>query len=187
MEEIWKDIEGYEGLYRVSSFGNVRSLGRVVLNKGKYPFLTKEKLLKPWIDTHGYYNVKLSKNGKEKNFKIHKLVAMAFLNHIPDGTHNMVVNHIDNNKLNNHFNNLELVSNRYNTSCHKQNPGVEEFKNRKKRFRVHITIINKLIHIGYYETIEEANRAYQLASQNVSKYNGDNKEFRELIKTLYHV
>ena len=180
MEEIWKDIEGYEELYQVSNFGNVKSLN--------YNKTRKEKILKPAINGVGYYQVILSKNGKKKTFRIHKLVVMTFLNHQPDGTHNIVVNHIDNNKLNNHVNNLELVSNRYNSSCHKNNPGVYEHENKKnKKFRVQIWINNQCIHIGYYETIEEANRVYQLATSNVHLYNGDNKEFRELIKTLYHV
>ena len=186
MEEIWKDIPGYEGLYQVSSFGDVKSLGRIMLNRGKYPFLTKEKLLNTTNNKKGYLNVYLTKNKKKRTFAVHQLVAMAFLNHIPDGM-NVIVNHIDNNKLNNHFSNLELVSNRYNSSCHKTNPGVKILKDRNKKFQVQITINYRNITIGYFYTLEEANRAYQLASQNVSKYNGNNKEFRELIKTLYHV
>lgn len=184
--EIWKDIEGYEGMYQVSNFGNVKSLGRVVLKNGKYPFLTKEKLLKQIINQKGYYQVFPYKNGKGKTLFVHQLVAMAFLNHQPDGTHNIVVNHIDNNKLNNHVNNLELVSQRFNTSIHKQNPGVTERKNRNlnKKFEVQIIINNKPVYIGMYKTLEEANRVYQLASQNVSKYNGDKKEFRDYVNNV---
>jgi hypothetical protein len=67
-KEVWKDIKNYEGLYEVSNFGNVRSL--------KYG---KIKYLKPAKNKGGYYFVILCKNGKTKNFRIHRLVANAFI------------------------------------------------------------------------------------------------------------
>lgn len=77
MEEIWKDIEGYENKYQISSLGNVKSLN--------YNNTGKEKLLKPKINRYGYAEVKLSKNNKTKSFLISTLVARAFLaNKNPD-------------------------------------------------------------------------------------------------------
>ena len=64
-KETWKDIRGYEGLYQVSNFGNVR-------NK-------KFKILKPRKNKNGYFQVNLSKNNKHKNYYIHRLVAIMFL------------------------------------------------------------------------------------------------------------
>jgi hypothetical protein len=105
-KEIWKDINGYEGYYQVSSLGNVRSLDRKRrVRNGKY-VLCKGKKLKNSKGTH-YYRVRLSIEGKSKGFNIHRLVAKAFI-HNP---HNKKeVNHIDGNKLNNNLENLEWVT-----------------------------------------------------------------------------
>jgi len=174
--EEWKDIPGYEGLYQVSSFGNVKSFN--YMNKGT------TKILKTTTDKKGYLNTYLTKDKKTRRYRIHQLVAMAFHNHIPDGTMKIVVNHIDNNKLNNRKDNINLKTNRDNSSCHKTNPGVKLVpKGRKKIHQVQITINNVNITIGYYYTLEEANRMYQLASQNFHLYDGDNSKFRQLIKT----
>ena len=91
MEEIWKDIRGYEGLYQVSNLGRVKSLDRIVIysngNKAKH----KGKILKAKIRDDGYYQVRLSKNDKQKNFMVHILVAKAFVKGYFDGA---VVDHI---------------------------------------------------------------------------------------------
>lgn len=87
---------GYEGMYQVSTFGNVKSL--------KY---NKERLLKQGIKKAGYHIVVLSKKGKLKQFTVHRLVAEAFFNMIPK---NLVVDHIDGNKSNNHLYNLQLIT-----------------------------------------------------------------------------
>ena len=108
MEEIWKPIKGYEGLYEVSNLGNIKSVKRKAKNRGKGKRIIRERILKPSMDrSNGYYQIKLSKNGKLKTFKIHKLVIEHFLNKISKG---LVVNHIDGNKLNNNINNLEICT-----------------------------------------------------------------------------
>ena len=178
--EEWRDVPEYEGLYQVSSFGNVKSLSREILKNGKYPFISKEKLLKPKIGTTGYYNVGLSKNNKRKMFQVHQLVAICFLNHKPNG-YEIVINHIDNNPLNNHVSNLELVSARYNTSCHKTDAGVTKTPNGKYQA---IIFINKNIGLGNFIDKEEALQMYQRASNNTHLYKGDNKAFRDTLKML---
>ena len=70
MEEVWKDIEGYEGLYQVSNFGRVKSLPNTAHKN--------EIILKPSI-TNGYYSVALNKFGKQKRIYIHRLVAKSFI------------------------------------------------------------------------------------------------------------
>ena len=101
--EIWKDVKGHEGCYQVSNLGNVESF--------KYG---KRKTLKPFKGTTGYYLVCMYKDKKRSTHKVHKLVAIAFLNHIPCGF-KLVVNHKDFNRLNNKAENLELITNRENT------------------------------------------------------------------------
>ena len=103
MEEIWKDVPGYEGLYQVSDNGNVRRLN------WNRTGTTRNITLKP--HKNGYRQVLLAKNGKRKMFTVHRLVAMVFIPN-PDGLPH--VNHIDENKANNIAANLEWCSPSYN-------------------------------------------------------------------------
>ena len=92
---IWKSIPGYEGLYEISNIGNVRSLFRY------------KKTLKPHLTINGYQYVQLFKNKVGKNYYVHRLVAMAF---IPKEEGKEIVNHKDENKINNCVENLEWTS-----------------------------------------------------------------------------
>ena len=174
MEEIWKDVPGYEGLYQVSNYGEVKSLGN---NASR-----KEKILKPSKNVETYLKVALWKDGNKKTIKIHQLVTMAFLGHIPNG-YEIVVNHIDNNPLNNYIGNLELVTVRYNSSCHKTDVGIY-WNKRDKRWSCRIVINYKIIHLGYFIEKQHGLNIYQKALANMHLYNGDNKEFRNKLKQL---
>lgn len=106
--EIWKQINGYEGLYEISNFGNVRSCERVVSHgKGSSSRKLKSKLIRPWDDNHGYHSVSLSKNGKVKKYKVHRLVAEAF---IPNPEGKATVNHINEIRSDNRVSNLEWAT-----------------------------------------------------------------------------
>lgn len=98
-EEIWRtavyDGEIYEGLYKISNLGRILSLN--------YNHTGKAELLKPDTDKDGYLQVNLSKNGKQKWCKVHRLVAQTF---IPNSENKPTVDHIDRNKLNNFVGNL---------------------------------------------------------------------------------
>ena len=89
---MWKNIKGYEGLYQVSNYGRVKSLHK------------NGKIINGYIDGKGYMHVALSKNGKKKWFRMHRLVAQAF---IPNHDNLPIINHKDENKLNNRVDNLE--------------------------------------------------------------------------------
>ena len=143
MEEIWKDITGYEGIYQVSNLGRVRS----------FKIKKTGKLLKP-RNSHGYLYVYLG-----KNYPIHQLVAMVFLNHTPDG-HKIIVDHIDNNSLNNRLDNLQLITQRRNAIKDRTSDNVGVYKVNNK-FRAIIHIDNKPKHLGYFFTVEEATQAYK--------------------------
>ena len=104
MTEIWKDVVGYEGLYKVSNFGNVLSLN--------YNGTGKSKLLKQFYHI-GYRRVMLVKNGIKKKLLVHRLVAEAF---IPNPNNYPCVNHKDENRGNNHVDNLEWCTYKYNSN-----------------------------------------------------------------------
>lgn len=107
-DEIWKDVPHYEGIYQVSSFGNIRT------TEGKTTF-TKKHGIRHWksrvLKTKGNKaigtRVTLWKNGKPKDYLVARLVAMAFLGEPPK---DFTVNHIDGNRLNNNISNLEWLS-----------------------------------------------------------------------------
>lgn len=102
-KEIFKDIEGYEGLYQISNLGNVKSLARYKKNHNKLQKV-EERILKANISNRGYYYVMLNKNGKQEHKMIHILMAKAF---IPNINNYPIVNHKDGNKLNINLDNLE--------------------------------------------------------------------------------
>jgi len=108
--EIWKDIEGYEGLYQISNLGNVKSLPKILKNNHS-KYVSKEKYLKQSIGKKGYHSVSLSNNKARKWNSIHRLVAIAF---IPNLLNLPQVNHKDENKSNNSVSNLEWCTNEYN-------------------------------------------------------------------------
>lgn len=105
MEEIWKDIEGYNGLYQVSNCGNVRSLD--------YGKTGEVRVLKTITNNSGYVQVGLHKEGNIKLCTIHRLVAQAF---IPNPDNLPIVNHKDYVKTNNVSSNLEWCSYEYNNN-----------------------------------------------------------------------
>ena len=121
MEEIWKDIKGYEGLYQVSNLGRVKSLGRWVYKEYRGKRWQGEKILKQIKNKFGYLRVYLYKNRKAKCYAIHRLVAQVF---IPNPYNLPQVNHKDEDKSNNRVDNLEWCTSFYNN----------EYGTRKKRW-----------------------------------------------------
>lgn len=162
MEEIFKPVLNYEGLYEVSNHGRIKSLPKTKRVKNNKFIKTKEKILKG-IKARGYLFVTLYKDKNQKTRTIHQLVAESFLNHVPCG-YNSVIDHVDNNHSNNFVNNLQIVSQRMNMSKDRKNKtskytGVEWNKARKK-WRASIYVKGKYIYLGGYNTEEEAKIAY---------------------------
>ena len=147
MKEIFKQIPDYPN-YEASNLGSIKSLKR-----------GNEKILKPTLDDVGYYFVTLWEKGNRKFHRVHQLVAMAFLNHKPC-KYKLVVDHIDNNPLNNRLNNLQVITNRENLRKDKIDVGVCWDKNREKWIsRVNINGKNKFL--GRYVNKQDALNAYQ--------------------------
>lgn len=171
MEEIWKDIEGFEGLYQVSNLGRVKSLSRsVFMINYKRSVITNEKILKNNIGNVGYPRVSLFKSGISKQFCVHTLVANAF---IPNPENLSDVNHIDGDRTNSNLNNLERVSRRENATHSILRRGINgstlgvtfcKTQNKKNKWKSSIWINGRgHVFLGQFQTKEEASKAYQKA------------------------
>lgn len=112
MEEVWRPVVGYEGYYIVSNLGRVKSVDRIVHHSGMFSRAQKGNELVIRTSSTGHYStVMLSKENKKKQAKVHRLVAMAFL----DNPNNyQEINHKDENKQNNCVDNLEWCDRKYN-------------------------------------------------------------------------
>ena len=106
MGEVWKNINGYEGLYQISNNGRVKSLPKLAGKSWR-----KEKILKTYLDKDGYVKVILCKENKTKFLSVHRLIAEAF---IPNPNEFPQINHKDENKQNNSLENLEWCTCKYN-------------------------------------------------------------------------
>ena len=171
-KEIWKDIEGYEGKYQISNHGRVKSLERHTEknNEGKIKGFIKRYafMLKSTKCNQGYPIARLyAAKTQSKDFKVHRLVAMAF---IPNPENKPFVNHINMIRDDNHVSNLEWVTARENKSH-----GVKFRSNstskyvvvywdkRDKKWISKITYNKKEISLGYFDTEIEAAQAYNNA------------------------
>lgn len=168
--EIWKDITNYKGLYQISNYGRVKSLKRKC--KAMYGERTvPEKILKSFLNNQGYPSIILCNNGKRITKTIHRIVGKHFLINF-DETKD--INHIDDNKKNNYYKNLESVSEMENV-CH-----YRKTKNKNKialniskvynKFRARCTFNGERKHLGLFYTKEEAIDAYNkfLKENNIS-------------------
>lgn len=121
-KEIWKDIEGYEGLYQVSNYGRVKSFDQFINQKNNSKALRKGRILKQSKNKDGYLRLRLVKNKKGKTFFVHRLVAKTFISN-PRKLNE--VNHKDGNKENNNADNLEWCNRSENIS-HAYKLGLEQ-------------------------------------------------------------
>lgn len=147
MEEIWKDIEGYEGLYQISSFGNIRSFYKHNFRKGD--------VLRTF-NNGGYRRALLYKDGVSKKILVHRLVANAF---IPKVEGKPLVNHIDGNRTNNRVDNLEWCTNQENI-IHAVKMGTVSTENAVKKLMKPVKQFTKDgQYIRTYPSVAEAIRA----------------------------
>ena len=109
--EIWKDISGYEGFYQISNFGRVRRLVSWRGNQCISKYISDVKIISPYIDNLGYERIHLTIPNRTKQYRVHRLVAMAF---IPNPDNLPQINHKDENKTNNCVDNLEWCTQTYN-------------------------------------------------------------------------
>ena len=164
MEEIWKDIEGYEGLYQVSNLGRIKSLHGL-----------SEKIMKNSNGSGGYQKLSLTKNKIPKNFFVHRLVAQAF---IPNPESKPEVNHIDEDKTNNRVDNLNWMTSKENNDWGTRNKrlSINRMGNPKTGRQVKAKFLNGEEKI--YGTIREACRQLGLSDTSIRNRCKDKKIFR---------
>lgn len=160
-----KEIKGFgvlDGNYLVSECGRVFSKDRSV-NSYNYSYYKKGKELKSFLNKSGYKYVMLSVNSMRKNIPVHKLVANAFLNHIPCG-YKLTIDHIDGNKENNHFLNLQEISSVSNVRKHflqtNKKIGVC-FNKTHGLYQSRIAIDKKRYLISYFDKEQDAINSYK--------------------------
>ena len=145
LSNTWKDVKGYEGLYQVNAEGQIKST-----------VFKKERVLNPTVNSSGYKIISLRADGEASSRTVHSIVAEAFLGYTR-GSRTIVVDHVNNNQLDNRLINLQIISQRDNCSKDKhrmnktsQHVGVSYVSTTKKWF-AHIRIGDK-ISLGTYST-----------------------------------
>jgi hypothetical protein len=161
-EEVWKDVDGFNGVYQISTEGRVRSFKR-----------NTPAFLKAWNKGRGYLAVDLNVNSVSKYMKVHQLSAIRFLGHVPCGM-KLVVDHIDRDRSNNRLVNLRVTTNRKN--CYFKNSmkttskyvGVCFDKSRNK-WLSKIKFGDTQHNLGRFEIEEDASEAYQSALKVINE------------------
>lgn len=171
-EEVWVDVIDFEGLYKVSNLGRVKTLAKNILRaNGSLMRATNEKVLRQIHQQTGYYNVSLYKERKQYVKSVHKIVYESF-----KGKTNLYIDHIkEGNKSDNRLVNLQAISQRENVikslvDCNKKTSSIYRgvtWNKYKGRWAAQITIGGKNNQLGAYESEIEASEAYQKALKNI--------------------
>jgi len=172
-KEIWRPVKHYESKYEISNKGRVKSLSRKLKRKGGTHHTSKEFIMRPRVGIWGYKYLSLYKDSKEKTHKVHQMVAVAFLGHVPNGYKGLVVDHIDHEKLNNNLENLRLVTARDNQNkSHLKSSskyvGVS-FHRLSNKWQSAIFNKGKKNYLGLYINEEDARDAYNDALSDINK------------------
>ena len=150
--ENWKAIPGYENLYEASDQGRIRSFHGKCADG--YVFTNR-------ANSRGYYTVSLSKNGIKKQYLVHQLIAMTFLDHVPNGC-TIVVDHINDNKLDNRLSNIQLLNHFVNIAKSKKFIMSQGFyyDKRNKKYKAQIKFNGVRKSLGFHKSAGEARQAY---------------------------
>lgn len=190
-EEEWRDVPEYIKMYQISTFSRVKSLSRPMV-KGKVKYISKDRILKQNGDSLA---IKFSNGkGEATEFKIHKLMIWVFFG-IKLVGYEKIIDHRDNNHKNNVLSNLQIITQRKNTSKDKN----FETKSSKytgvcwnkvaKKWQANIHLIKGASGSHLYQTDDEytASLFYETAVNNLDKFDGDIEKFRRLIKDILNI
>lgn len=173
MDEIWKDIKGYEGYYQISNFGRVKSVERTIIyigrnqtsaefKMGKY---CNERILKT-ASNRGYEIVTLGRNSRRATYQVHRLVAEHF---IPNPNEYPTINHKDENKRNNRVDNLEWCTNEYNSNYGTRNQRiVEKLKDNENYYIPVLCYDLDNNFVKKYESAEQAGKELGISGSGIT-------------------
>jgi len=190
--EVWKVIPDTNEMYYASNFSRIRSVDRFVINRFGFKKYVRGKLLRKQLagaDGNKYHMVSLCIHNKKKRTYVHSLVFYAFNGFYPRIGSKMVIDHKDNNSLNNNIENLQLITQRENsykdrTGCSSKYPGVC-YRKERNAWQSSISINREPpFKLLYCKDEDLCGKSYILAIKNIEKYNGNKDEFRKLIKSL---
>lgn len=164
-EEIWKWIPNYKGIYKASNLGRIKSVERRVRNSKNGYRIVRERIMKQSLSNNNYLIVSLWRENKRVSRTVHSLIVETFLGHTCT-TRNIVIDHIDNNPLNNRLDNLQIITNRENSIKDNKNKSgftgvVFRKTNKNNPYVAFIREDGVQKVIGYYPTGELASKAYQ--------------------------
>lgn len=172
-KEIWKGVKGYERKYQVSNRGRVKSLRRLIIRCDGGRFWLRERILKPGIDYNGRYMVGLNDCDRHRGTAVSRLVYEAFKGELISG---LVIDHIDNNRSNNHISNLQQITQQEN--CLKDQWRRKDFKNyihinktRNKKWSASMRINGTQTYIGIFRHKYLAEMACDSIIKNKSRVN----------------
>jgi hypothetical protein len=164
--EEWRDIKGYEGHYQVSNIGRIKSIARIVESRKGVFLNKKERILIPFKNQDGYLKYKLSKNGVEKSFASHRLVAAEF---IDNPFYKPQVNHINGIKDDNWVGNLEWVTSSENVvHSLKNNLKIPQKGSEHGMSKLTEIQVLEIRRIGRTKTLKEIAKIYNVDSTLIS-------------------
>lgn len=189
--EIWKDVSGYEGYYKVSNMGNVISLNRTITCSDGRVRQIKERSIGA-IRDNGYRYVSLSKDNILKSTTVAQVVAIAFLNHKPDG-HTLVVDHINGDRTDDRACNLRIVTNRENnSSCYRSDRGRlssrftgVHWSNSAKKWLARIKYKGISHSLGCFTIESDAYDAYQKALSKIENGSFNPNDYKPKYSSKY--
>ena len=161
VEEIWKDIPTYEGIYQASNLGKIKSLERIAIKKYRGNRVVKERIMLGTINEDGYLKVHFKNNNRNNSYFIHRLIAQTFI----DNPYNKEqINHKDGNKLNNKVDNLEWVTNLENQQ-HAWRNRLKYYKGQNDIKVLQFNMDNKFI--KEYKSITDAHKQCGISLGNI--------------------
>ena len=172
MNEIWKDIQGFEGKYQVSNMGRVRSLDMTVHNPGRSgDYFQKGRILVPYQERNGYLRVTLINGDRstKQKISIHRLVAIAFVGGYAEG---LEVNHIDEVRTNNRADNLEWVTCKQNINHGNHNRRMSLTKGKRV---MQIALDGEIVSV--FPSLSDASRETGIKRENIGKVCNHRKGF----------
>ena len=153
IEEIWKPVVGYEGIYEVSSLGRVKSCERTIIRSNGREINFPDKIMKPSINHKGYEIIDLRNKGNRQGGFVHRLVGKAF---IDNPLNKEQINHKNGNKTDNRVQNLEWVTNQENMAHSYKSLGRTNKEASESRKRVVEQLSDDLSVISVFSSIQEA-------------------------------